>query len=451
MTLSNHKQTKTRRGHPVELPPIRIRYIIGSSCKGCVLIMKRKKLWISLILLVLIAASVAFVVTKNRTKLTEVQTDKVKRQRLISKVTASGKIEPKKKVDISASIPGKIVRLAVEEGDRVKEGDFLLQIDPTTYEAAVANAKAALSGARSELESARASLKQMDQTYRRKERMWQEKSGLISEDEYERSKTDFDVQQARMNSAQHLVEQSVATLARAQDDLNKTRVTAPMTGIVVRRAVEEGEVAVIGTMNNPGTVLLTVADLTVMEAELEVDETDIGTIQLGQKATVTVDAFPGKKFQGDVTEIGNSPIVSETTGTTSQEATDFKVTVTLDNPGVALRPGLTADGEIVTATRDSAVTVPIQALVIRDVSKGKTNLPKEEREKEGVFLVQSGKAVFKPVKTGIMGELDIEVTQGLSGNEEIVSGTYQTLRELKDGDPIKIKKEDNQKMMMKKV
>ena len=407
--------------------------------------MKRKKLWISLILLVLIGASVAVYLSKNRVKVVEVQTDKVKRQKLVSRVTASGKIEPKKKVDISASIPGKIVDLAVEEGDHVKEGDFLLQIDPTPYQAALANSKAALDGARSELESARASLKQMEQTFVRKERMWSEKTGLISQDEYERSRTDFQVQQARVNSARHLVSQSVANVARSQDDLNKTRVTAPMTGIVVRRAVEEGEVAVIGTMNNPGTVLLTVADLSVMEAELEVDETDIGTIQLGQKATVTVDAFPGKKFPGLVTEIGNSPIVSET-GVATQEATDFKVTITLDRPGVSLRPGLTADGEIVTATRERALTVPIQALVIRDIGKGKTDLPKEEREKEGVFLVQSGKAVFKPVKTGIMGELDMEVMEGLTGNEEIVSGTYQTLRELKDGDPVKLKKEDEKGM-----
>jgi HlyD family secretion protein len=407
--------------------------------------MKRKKLWISLILLVLIGASVAVYVAKNRVKVVEVQTDKVKRQKLVSRVTASGKIEPKKKVDISASIPGKIVDLAVEEGDHVKEGDFLLQIDPTPYHAALANSKAALDGARSELESARASLKQMEQTFVRKDRMWSEKTGLISQDEYERSRTDFQVQQARMNSARHLVSQSVANVARSQDDLNKTRVTAPMTGIVVRRAVEEGEVAVIGTMNNPGTVLLTVADLSVMEAELEVDETDIGTIQLGQKATVTVDAFPGKNFPGLVTEIGNSPIVSET-GVATQEATDFKVTITLDRPGVSLRPGLTADGEIVTATRETALTVPIQALVIRDIGKGKTDLPKEEREKEGVFLVQSGKAVFKPVKTGIMGELDMEVMEGLTGNEEIVSGTYQTLRELKDGDPVKLKKEDEKGM-----
>jgi HlyD family secretion protein len=410
--------------------------------------MKRKKIWISLILLILIGASVAVYVSKTRVKVTEVQTDKVKRQKLVSKVTASGKIEPKKKVDISASIPGKIVRLTVEEGDRVQEGDFLLQIDPTPYEAALANSRAALNGARSELESARANLKQLEQTFTRKERMWKERTGLISQDEYERSQTDFQVQQARMNSARHLVDQSIANVARSQDDLNKTRVTAPMTGIVVRRAVEEGEVAVIGTMNNPGTVLLTVADLSVMEAELEVDETDIGTIELGQKAVVTVDAFPGKKFSGMVTEIGNSPIVSET-GVASQEATDFKVTVTLDRPEVSLRPGLTADGEIVTATREIAVTVPIQALVIRDIGKGKPDLPKEEREKEGVFLVQSGKAVFKPVKTGIMGELDMEVTEGLKGNEEIVSGTYQTLRELKDGDAIKLKKEDDKGMKNK--
>jgi HlyD family secretion protein len=411
--------------------------------------MKKKKIWISLVLLILVGASVAVYLSKNRVKVTEVQTDKVKRQRLVSKVTASGKIEPKKKVDISASIPGKIVSLAVEEGDHVNEGDFLLQIDPTPYQAALANSRAALNGARSELESARANLKQIEQTYLRKARMWDEKTGLISQDEYERSKTDFQMQQARMNSARHLVEQSVANVARAQDDLNKTRVTAPMTGIVVRRAVEEGEVAVIGTMNNPGTVLLTVADLSVMEAELEVDETDIGTIELGQKATVTVDAFPDKKFSGTVTEIGNSPIVSETGVAASQEATDFKVTITLNRPEVLLRPGLTADGEIVTAMRENTLTVPIQALVIRDVSKGKTELPKEQREKEGVFLFRSGKAVFQPVKTGIMGEMDMEVTEGLSGKEEIVSGTYQTLRELKDGDEIKLKKEEDKEMKSK--
>jgi HlyD family secretion protein len=224
-------------------------------------------------------------------------------------------------------------------------------------------------------------------------------------------------------------------------------VTSPMTGIVVRRAVEEGEVAVIGTMNNAGTVLLTVADLSVMEAELEVDESDIGTIQLGQKATVTVDAFPGKKFTGEVTEIGNSPIVKNTA--TNEEATDFKVTITLLSPDVTLRPGLTADGEIVTATRSSCLTVPIQALVIRDISKGKTGLTKEQREKEGVFLMQQGKAIFKPVKTGIMGEMDIEVKEGFSGNEQIVTGTYQTLRELKDSDAVKIQKEEKKSEMKK--
>ena len=410
---------------------------------------KRKKLWISLILVVLVLVSAAAYYSKNRKKLTEVQVDKVRRQQLISEVNATGKIEPKKDVDISASIPGKIVKLAVEEGDRVSQGDFLLQIDPAPYEATVANSKAALSGARSDLESARASLKQTEQTYRRKEKMWEERSGLISQDEYERSKTDYDVQQTRVNAAQHQIEQAIANLARAQDDLNKTRVTAPMSGIVVRRAVEEGEVAVIGTMNNPGTVLLTIADLSVMEAELEVDETDIGSIELGQKATVLVDAFPGKKFSGEVTEIGNSPIVKGTG--TNQEATDFKVTITLKNPDVTLRPGLTADGEIVTAVRDSCLTVPIQALVIRDMSKGDKakHLPKEEREKEGVFAMVGGKAVFKPVKTGAMGEMDIEVMEGLKVNEEIVTGTYQTLRELKDGDGIKIQKEEDKKDMKK--
>ncbi|HSE42700.1 MAG TPA: efflux RND transporter periplasmic adaptor subunit [Acidobacteriota bacterium] len=412
---------------------------------------KRRKLWIILAILIVAGASAAFYVSTNRTKKTEVQVDKVKNQRLVSRVTASGKIEPKRKVDISASIPGKIIQLDLEEGDKVRKDDFLLQIDPIPFQAEVSNAKASLSGAKSELDSSMASLKQAEQTFRRKARMWDEKSGLISEDEYERSKTDYEVQQARVSSARHQVDQASARLERAQDDLNKTRVISPMTGVVVRKAVEQGEVAVIGTMNNPGTVLLTVADLSVMEAELEVDETDIGLLQLGQKATVTVDAFPGKKFNGEVTEIGNSPILKGT-GTT-QETTDFKVTITLQKPEVNLRPGLTADGEIITAVRDKCVTVPIQALVVRDLgdkNPALKNKPKEEREKEGVFLMSQGKAEFREVKTGIMGDMDIEVVKGLNGGEQIVSGPYQTLRELNSGDLIEIKKEEEKESKLKK-
>ncbi len=406
---------------------------------------KRRKLWIVLAILVVAGASAAFYVSSNRKKPIEVQIDHVKTQRLVSRVTASGKIEPKRKVDISASIPGKIIQLDLEEGDVVRKDAFLLQIDPVPFQAEVSNAKASLSGARSELDSSIASLKQAEQSYKRKERMWEQKSGIISEDEYERSKTDYEVQQARVSSARHQVDQASARLERAADDLNKTRVVSPMTGVVVRKAVEQGEVAVIGTMNNPGTVLLTVADLSVMEAELEVDETDIGLLELGQKASVTVDAFPGKKFHGDVTEIGNSPIVK---GTGSQEATDFKVTITLENPEVKLRPGLTADGEITTAVREKCVTVPIQALVVRDLGEkdpALKNKPKEEREKEGVFLMVQGKAQFREVKTGIMGDMDIEILKGLDGSEQIVSGTYQTLRELNDGDLIQIQKKEDEK------
>ena len=400
---------------------------------------KKGKLWILLLVLVLIAASVGFYVAKNREKLIEVQTGKVVRQKLVSMVSASGEIQPAKKVEISANIPGKVVRLGVREGDQVQKDDFLLQIDPVPYQAAVNNSVAALNTARAELESAMSSMRQADQTYKRKKRMWEEQ-GLISQQEYEQSKTDFDVQRSRVNSATHQVEQSRASLQSAQNDLDKTIVTSPMSGTIVQLAVEEGEVAVIGTMNNPGTVLLTVADLSVMEADLEVDETDIGSLEIGQEGTITVDAFPGKKFQGTVTEIGNSPI-QKGTGT-NQEATDFKVTLTLNSPQVYLRPGLTADGEIITSVQESCLTVPIQALVVRDLSKENLNLPKEEREKEGVFIMTGGKAVFRPVKTGIMGEMNIQIVSGVAEGEQIVTGTYQTLRELKDGDKIEIAKEE---------
>lgn len=400
---------------------------------------KRSKVWILVLVILAIAGSIAFYLTKNKDKATEVQVGKVTRQKLVSIVSASGEIQPKKKVEISASIAGKVVRLGVEEGDQVQKDDFLLQLDPIPFQAAVNNARAALNTARAELESALSSMRQADQTFRRKKQMWDEQ-GLISQQEFEQSKTDLEVQKSRVNSATHQVEQSRAQLEAAQDDLNKTVVTAPMSGTIVQLAVEEGEVAVIGTMNNPGTVLLTIADLSVMEAELEVDETDIGTLEIGQEGTVTVDAFPAKKFKGVVTEIGNSPI-QKGTGT-NQDATDFKVTLTLDQPDVYLRPGLTADGEIVTAVRDSCLTVPIQSLVIRDMSNGNMNLPKEEREKEGAFVMEKGSAKFRVAKTGIMGEMNIEVTEGLREGEVIVTGTYQTLRELKDGDKIQVAKEE---------
>lgn len=400
---------------------------------------KKRKLWIFLLIILLIGGSVGFYVAKNREKVTEVQVGKVNRQRLVSIVSASGEIQPRKKVEISASIAGKVIRLGVKEGDQVKKDDFLLQLDPIPFQAALNNANAALSSARAELDSAMSSMKQADQTYRRKKKMFEEQ-GLISQQEFEQSKTDYDVQQSRVNSATHLVEQSKARVEAAQDDLNKTIVTAPMAGTIVQLAVEEGEVAVIGTMNNPGTVLLTIADLSVMEADLEVDEADIGTLELGQTGTVTVDAFPGKKFSGTVTEIGNSPI--QKTTSTNQEATDFKVTVTLNAPDVYLRPGLTADGEITTAVRESCLTVPIQALVVRDISKENQNLPKEEREKEGVFLMTNRTASFRPVKTGIMGEMNIEIVSGLKQGEQIVTGTFQTLRELKDGEKIEVAKEE---------
>lgn len=405
---------------------------------------KKKKFWIVIALIVLVGASVATYLSKRGAKPVEVQTDHVKRQDIISIVSASGKIEPKKKVDISASIPGKIVKLAVEEGDVVKKGDFLLQIDPIPYQAALDNSQAALRRARSNLDSAHSSLKQAEQTWKRKSKMYEDQTGLISQDEYERTRTDYDMQESAVRSAEHQVEQAVADVDRSRNDLDKTRVNAPMSGVVVRRSVEEGEVAVIGTMNNPGTVLLTIADLSIMEAELEVDETDIGNLKLGQKAVITVDAFPGKKFTGEVTEIGNSPIVKTTA---AEESTDFKVTITLKLPEVNLRPGLTADGEITTATRSKCLTVPIQSLVVRDLSKPeeRDKIRKEDREKEGIFLVENGKAIFRPVKTGIMGEMDIEVAQGLKGGEEIVTGSYQTLRDLKNDDAVKVKKPEEEK------
>lgn len=416
---------------------------------------KKKKILIGLgILSVIAAVIIVNLVSKGRDAVT-VQTGEVKRKDLTSTVSASGQIEPRKSVDISADIPGKVMKLAVEEGDQVEENQFLLEIDPIPY-------RARLSSAKANAALANANLKQSELVYHRKQDMRDKNSNLLSDEEFERFETDYMVRKAQYEAA-------VAEVTRSRADLDKSYVTSPIAGVVTRLNVEEGEVAVIGTMNQPGTVLLTIADLSIMEAEIEVDETDVISLALDQVAEVSVDAIPDTSFTGRVTEIGNSPIVKGIG--TSQEATDFKVVVTLDNPPASLRPGLTATADITTATREQAIAVPIQALVIREVSKEKeeddgfTDVPKrleaketeedsdetdddekpEKEEKEGVFVVLDEKVEFRPILTGITGELDIEVLSGLEGDEVIVTGSYRILRELKDGDDVKKEKKKEKK------
>ncbi len=339
--------------------------------------LRKKWLW-AVIAILVIGGGVSAYFRSQRTDGVTVTAETIQRRDLEAIVSASGKIEPKKTVNISAQTMGRITRLAVREGDRVKAGQFLLQIDAVNAEAAVRRDQAAVAGASTALEQSRVSLKaaaasleSARQALKRQKDLWQ--AGLTTRETLERAQTEVDVRESDLNAREQeiknretMLNQQEAGLASSRHTLSQVRFESPFDGIVTRRNVEEGENVVVGTMNNAGTVLLTVADMSVIEAEVEVDETDIPLVTLGQKAKITIDAIPDKTFTGTVTEIGNSPIQTAGTGTT-RTATNFKVTVTIEGQIPDVRPGFTCTAEITTATREKATSVPIQALTVREL------------------------------------------------------------------------------------
>ena len=383
---------------------------------------------------------------------TMVSTETVGRRDLVSVVTASGKIEPKRKVDISADISGRVIQVAVEEGQWVERGALLLRIDPSQYEAAVRRAEASVNQAQARAAQARAQLLKAQSDVKRNEFLAQGRE-LISAADLENSRTQAQVAQAELEAGRFAVAQAQASLAEARDALSKTTIRAPMAGRVTRLNIEEGETAVIGTMNNPGSLLLTVADLSVMEAKVKVDETDVPGITVGDSASVRIDAFPGKQFPGRVTRIANSAV--QTAGAQAgadQQSVDFEVVITLDSPPAELRPDLSATAEVVTEQRRNALSIPIISLTVRDregkkfagagEAAGGEGAPvarrKAEDEVQGVFVVKDGKAAWVPVETGITGSEYFEVTRGLQGGETVVSGTFQVIKELEAGDAVRV-------------
>jgi HlyD family secretion protein len=363
-----------------------------------------------------------------------VQTAKVEKSDLQAKVTANGKVQAQRKVDISATVAGQITQLAVEEGDVVKKGQFLLQIDPASSRAAARGSEASIQALLRELDSARASLAQARADEARAASNYQAR--IIAEAERDRAVTARATAEAAVRAAEGRVEQARAGLEGARDVLSKTVVRAPMDGVVTARRVEEGEVAVVGVLNQPGTVLLTISDMSAVEAEVEVDETSIPAVKLGQEAVVRIDAYPNRTFGGVVSEVGNSPILKTGAAT---EAIKFRVKVQMKDPPPGIKPGLSAQAEILTGFRGQAVVVPIQALVVRELPRkpGEAPAPGAPRDEEGVYLDDGGKARFRPIKTGLLGELQVEVTSGLKGGETIITGPFKALRELKDGDAVK--------------
>jgi HlyD family secretion protein len=399
-------------------------------------------------------------------------------------VSASGKLQAKRFVNMSAVQMGRVTRLAVEEGDRVKAGQFLLQIDPNILRGSVQRGEAAVAGARSGLEQARVGIATAeanltlarDQAKRQRE-LWKE--GLTTREALDQAEsllavreTELQAAQSEVQSRQHMIQQESASLSTSRYNLDQVTLIAPFDGIVTRRNIEEGENVVVGTMNNAGTQLLTVADMSIVEAELEVDETEIPSVKIGQRAKVTIDAISGETFPGKVTEIGNSPLQTAAQEQAGQQATNFKVVVTLDKAPEAVRPGFTCSAEITTGTRTQAVAVPIQAMAVRELVYDKAGKivrpPKDDKKKrsrspeptvsaaelepgqtrkevEGAFLMRDGIATFVPVKTGIAGDKYFEVLSGLKAGDQVITGPYNNVRNIKDGDTVRLEEKKDSK------
>lgn len=396
---------------------------------------RRKKPIIILAVLLAVGALVMGNLRSKREKSVRVTVEKAAKQDLTSIVSASGEIKPKKNINISAQVPGRIIKIGVIEGQEVKTGDFLLKLDSTQYEANADRDQNFIRAANADLIQAEARLQRDKNSYDRQQKLFEE--GVISKEQVEAAQAQYDVSAAQTNAIRFQIKQAEASLKSTVDNLAKTTYSSPIDGVITSLRVEEGEVAIIGTMNNPGTVLLTIADLSVMEVEVEVDETDVVGVQMAQTANVRVDALPETVFTGQVTEIGSSALQQSTGVAATQESKDFKVVVTLDDPSHRLKPGLSASADIVVAERKQALAVPISALVLRDKPQADPKAPAGAKEEEGVFLVENDRVKFAPVVKGITGGMMIEIVSGLQEGQPLVTGPYASLRELKDGVLIK--------------
>ena len=410
--------------------------------------------------LVIAVAALAYVsAKKNQSKPVEVRTEKVESRDLVASVTASGQIQPRTKVNVSADVTGKIVHLAVKEGDIVKKGQFLLQIDPEQVTAALQRAEAFLASSRAQEAQSRANLLQAQKNYERQVALKSSAALGVSEEQLEQLKTQSEVGKALAEAARYSVVQAVASVRDARQALTRTTIVAPMSGKITRLVVEQGETAIMGTLNKDAATLLTISDMSVLETKVKVDETDVARISVGDSAIIQIDAFPDTTFIGRVIEISNSSVAkSGSTTATSDQAIDYEVRVQLLNPPKDTRPDFSATAKIVTANRKHVLSIPIIALTVREneklpnadtavtVGRGQPTKEVGKRDVEGVFVVGTdNKVSFRPVKVGIAGERHFEVLDGLKSGENIVAGTYQAIRELKDGALIKVAKPEEKK------
>jgi HlyD family secretion protein len=418
---------------------------------------KKGKLAALGVLGIAIVGAGAVAATKNNKKPVDVRIEAVQARPLVASVTASGQVQPRSKVDVAADISGRIVRLAVKEGEMVQRGQFLLQIDPAQYEAAVQRSEAALASARAQAAQQRASFAQAKLTFDRSSQIRQNNVQLVAQSELDQLRTQMEVAQAQLEAASFAIAQSQAALRDARTQLARTTINAPMAGRVTRLNVEQGETAVPGTFNKDAATLLTIADMTALETKVKVDETDVARIALGDSAEIQIDAFPDTTFVGRVVEISNSSVKTAAAAAgAGDQAIDYEVTIQLVNSPPDTRTDFSATAKVITDSRPSALSIPIIALTVQENEEiasgdsaptlGRAAPTKQvgNRDVEGVFIVGAdNKVTFRPVKVGIAGERYFEVLTGLRAGDKIVAGTYQAIRELKDGALVREAKPDD--------
>ncbi len=478
--------------------PVPTRQLKGSETKNW------KKVTLAVVGIVAFAALAAGGVVWSRRGVVTVQTGKVQHEDLAQIVTANGEIKPveQNQANVNANSYGKITEILIKEGDHVTKGQLLMrtedvqqaasvqaqqaavttsQADLAAQDQSVLSAKAAMDTSQANLAQAVARLNQASENFKRGQQLF--KDQLLSQQDFDQRLSDYRVAQTAKDSSQAQVGQAKAQYQQAvynrdssrarvaqnkaqllglQDQLDQTIYTSPLDGIVTSLPVHVGENVVPGIQNAVGSLLYQVSNLSVMTAEVKVDETDIPTVKLGQPADVLIDAYTNRTFKGRVTQIGESAVGrdtgttsgSTTTTTSADEAKDFKVVVTIDDPPPGLRPGLSATAKITTATRQNATTVPIQAVTVRmrreleepsaqngaanDVTASAKDREKGKEELQGVFVVHNGRATFEQVETGIMGSTDMEIVKGLQPGEVIVSGPFSVLRTLKNKTKVRI-------------
>ena len=411
-----------------------------------------KKIIIGIAIIAVVGAGIAANIWWSEPDAPEVLVEEARIRDLTATVTGSGAIRPAREVDISSNVMGRVTRLAVEEGDIVTEGDFLLEVDPQRLQSTVDQMEASLESAKTQVSLAEEDLQFAQQTLDRREGLYRQ--DLLSRELYDEAVQAVQRAERALQVRQQDVVRIEAQLEQSRYDLTQVIIDAPMNGIITRLNIEEGENVVTGTMNVAGTVLLTIADLSTVELEIEVDETDIVYVELGQEAIVRIDAFPDQEYAAVVTEVGKSPLA--TAG--ANQAVNFKVVVRLTDVVEGARPGLSGTADITTATRRDVLAVPIQALILREVqldAKGEIVRQKEidplaidltptadeveteTRELEGAYILHDGRALFAPLKVGIAGERHFEVIEGVEEGDEIIIGPFEIIRTLIDGEPVK--------------